>query len=200
MPRSGGYKVIDLAHKPLSNFATVYPGIYNDIESSNKMCVVSGLFAGGVEYDDFAVLFTGGTTLNGKVTDSLQLVITDEDKVTVVVSKPAQSIDFVDMTGVQINPNGLVTDFNTKLKFLTLIAKGDPFYIKGLPTTGYFNMGYERANVLVSSMTSIDSQNAEICFVLGEQSSNAVLLCTASISVDEGILFMKSSPVNVTNS
>lgn len=200
MPKSGGYKVIDLAHKPLSNFATVYPGIYNDIESSNKMCVVSGLFAGGVEYDDFAVLFTGGTTLNGKVTDSLQLVITDDDEVTVVVSKPAQSTDFVDMTGVSIDPNGLVDDFNTKIKFLALIAKGDPFYIKGLPISGFFNMGYERANVLVSSMTTIDSQNAEICFVLGSQSSQEVLLCTASVSTAEGIVFMKSSPINVTNS
>lgn len=200
MPRSGGYKVIDLAHKPLSNFATVYPGIYNDIESSNKMCVVSGLFAGGVEYDDFAVLFTGGTTLNGKVTDSLQLVITDDDEVTVAVSKPAQSTDFVDMTGVTIDSNGLVTDYNIKVKFLTLIRKGDPFYIKGLSTSGYFNMGFEKANVMVSSMAFVSNQEADICFVLGGNSSQEVVLCTASISAAEGIVFMKSAPVTVTNS
>ena len=200
MPRSGGYKVIDLAHKPLSNFATVYPGIYNDIESSNKMCVVSGLFAGGVEYDDFAVLFTGGTTLNGKVTDSLQLVITDDDKVTVVVSKPAQSTDFVDMTGVTIDPNGLVSDYNTKVKFLKLISKGDPFYIKGLSTDSFFNMGFVNANVMVSSMAMVSNQEAEISFVLGGNNEQGVLLCTASVSLAEGIVFMKSEPVLVTNS
>ena len=200
MPKSGGYKVIDLAHKPLSNFATVYPGIYNDIESSNKMCVVSGLFAGGVEYDDFAVLFTGGTTLNGKVTDSLQLVITDDDEVTVVVNKPAHSIDFVDMTGIRVNESGLVVDYDTKLKFLALAAKGEPFYIKNLNTT-LFNVGFDTCNLLVTSIALIDAQNADLGAVLASQAAQKFIGVSISVSFADGILFMFTvpAPVNPLN-
>lgn len=197
MPRSGGYKVIDLAHKPLSNFATVYPGIYNDIESSNKMCVVSGLFAGGVEYDDFAVLFTGGTTLNGKVTDSLQLVITDDDEVTVVVNKPAHSIDFVDMTGIRVNGSGLVIDYEIKLKFLALAAKGEPFYIKNLDTT-LFGVGFERCTLLVTSIALIDAQNADLGAVLASQAAQRFIGVSISVSFADGILFMFSAPAPVS--
>lgn len=200
MPRSGGYKVIDLAHKPLSNFATVYPGIYNDIESSNKMCVVSGLFAGGVEYDDFAVLFTGGTTLNGKVTDSLQLVITDDDEVTVVVNKPAHSIDFVDMTGIRINESGLVTDHDTIVKFLTLAAKGEPFYIKNINTTLFYG-GFETCSLLTNSIALIDAQNADIGCVLASQATQKFIGVSISVSLSEGVLFMFTvpAPVNPLN-
>lgn len=197
MPRSGGYKVIDLAHKPLSNFATVYPGIYNDIESSNKMCVVSGLFAGGVEYDDFAVLFTGGTTLNGKVTDSLQLVITDDDEVTVVVNKPAHSIDFVDMTGIRVSESGLVIDYDTKLKFLALAAKGEPFYIKNLDTT-LFGVGFERCTLLVTSIALIDAQNADLGAVLASQAAQRFNGVSISVSFADGILFMFTAPAPVS--
>lgn len=200
MPKSGGYKVIDLAHKPLSNFATVYPGIYNDIESSNKMCVVSGLFAGGVEYDDFAVLFTGGTTLNGKVTDSLQLVITDDDEVTVVVNKPAHSIDFVDMTGIRVNESGLVIDYDTKVKFLELAAKGEPFYIKNLNTT-LLAVGFETCSLLVTSIASIDAQNADLGAVVASQAAQKFLGVSISVSFADGILFMFTvpAPVNPLN-
>lgn len=158
MPKSGGYRVVDLAHKPLSNFAVVYPGIYDYIEESNKMCIVSGLFAGGVEYDDFAVLFTGGTTLTAKVTDSLELVITDEDKVTVAVKEPAESTDSVDFTGITVPADGAIQNSQLVIKVGTLIAKRKPFYLKNIDLTGFLQVGGSQLNleVLYSNSNSAD--------------------------------------------
>lgn len=198
MSMAGGYRVIDLANKPLSNFATVYPGIYDYIEASNKMCVVSGLFAGGVEYDDFAVLFTGGTTLNGKVTDSLELVITDEDKVTVVVKTPAQSMKFVDMTGLHIDENGLCDNVQTAFKMLNLIASKEPFYIKGLDASEYFGIGLNNATVMVTSSDYQSGNEGEIGFSLVSPNDAAMLVCGAIIS-STGILFSKSSQISITS-
>lgn len=158
MPKSGGYRVLDLAHTPLSNFAVVYPGIYDYIEESNKMCIVSGLFAGGVEYDDFAVLFTGGTTLTAKVTDSLELVITDEDKVTVAVKEPAESTDSVDFTGVTVPADGAIQNAQLVIKVATLIANRKPFYLKNIDFTQFLQVGGSQLNleVLYANSTSAE--------------------------------------------
>lgn len=83
---------------------------------------------------------------------------------------------------------------------MNLILKGDPFYIKGLSTDGFFNMSFVKANVMVSSTAIVSNQEAEISFVLGGNNDQGVLLCTASVSLAEGIVFMKSEPVLVTNS
>lgn len=148
MPKSGGYRVVDLAHKPLSNFAVAYPGIYDYIEESNKMCIVSGLFAGGVEYDDFAVLFTGGTTLTGKVTDSLELVITDEDKVTVSVKEPAESIDSVDFTNIVVPASGTIQSTSIVVKIAALIAKRKPFYLKNIDLANFLETTGTQLNLV----------------------------------------------------
>lgn len=148
MPKSGGYRVVDLAHKPLSNFAVAYPGIYDYIEESNKMCIVSGLFAGGVEYDDFAVLFTGGTTLTGKVTDSLELVITDEDKVTVSVKEPAESIDSVDFTNIVVPTSGTIQSTSIVVKIAALIAKRKPFYLKNIDLANFLETTGTQLNLV----------------------------------------------------
>lgn len=158
MPKSGGYRVVDLAHKPLSNFAVEYPGIYDYIEESNKMCIVSGLFAGGVEYDDFSALFTGGTTLTAKVTDSLELVITDEDKVTVAVKEPAESTDSVDFTGITVPADGAIQNSQLVIKVGTLIAKRKPFYLKNIDLTTFLQVGGSQLNleVLYSNSNSAE--------------------------------------------
>lgn len=130
--KSGGYKVIDLKNIPLSNFAVNIPGIYEQIEASNKLCVVSGLYAGGIEYDDCAVLFTGGSTFTAKVTDTLSLSVRDNDNVTVNVLSPVSAMEYIDGSAYTIGPNGVVTDPNLSIKLANLIAKKEPFYFKDL--------------------------------------------------------------------
>lgn len=130
--KSGGYKVIDLKNIPLSNFAVNIPGIYEQIEASNKLCVVSGLYAGGIEYDDCAVLFTGGSTFTAKVTDTLSLSVRDNDNVTVNVLSPASAMEYIDGSAYTIGGNGVVTDPNLTVKLANLIAKKEPFYFKDL--------------------------------------------------------------------
>lgn len=57
--RTGGYQIIDLQNKQLTaNTGMVYPGVYDQIEASNKVKLVSGLNVGGTEYDDCYVNFT----------------------------------------------------------------------------------------------------------------------------------------------
>lgn len=130
--KSGGYKVIDLKNIPLSNFVVNIPGIYEQIEASNKLCVVSGLYAGGIEYDDCAVLFTGGSTFTAKVTDTLSLSVRDNDNVTVNVLSPASAMEYIDGSAYTIGANGVITDPNLAIKLANLIAKKEPFYFKDL--------------------------------------------------------------------
>lgn len=130
--KSGGYKVIDLKNIPLSNFAVNIPGIYEQIEASNKLCVVSGLYAGGIEYDDCAVLFTGGSIFTAKVTDTLSLSVRDNDNVTVNVLSPASAMEYIDGSAYTIGDNGVITDPNLTVKLANLIAKKEPFYFKDL--------------------------------------------------------------------
>lgn len=171
MSMSGGYRVIDLAKKPLSNFATVYPGIYDYIEASNKMCVVSGLFAGGVEYDDFTALFTGGTILSAKVTDSLELIINDEDKVTVAVKEPAESMDFVDFTGINIPANGAIQNTQIVVSIANYIAKNKPFYLKNVNLESFLQTTGSKVNLVAVYANSATAEGIRFgtFFYEGEQ-------------------------------
>lgn len=54
MSRNGGYKIIDLKNKELKiNVGMVYDGIYDEIESTRKPLLISGLNIDGDEYHDF---------------------------------------------------------------------------------------------------------------------------------------------------
>lgn len=54
MSRKGGYKIIDLKNKPLKlNIGMVYDGIYEEIESTTKSILISGLNIDGEEIKDF---------------------------------------------------------------------------------------------------------------------------------------------------
>lgn len=130
--KSGGYKVIDLKNIPLSNFAVNIPGIYEQIEASNKLCVVSGLYAGGVEYDDVAVLFTGGSTFTAKITDTLTLSVKDNDNVTVIVTTVVEPMKYIDGKAFIVPANGIVSDVNIFTRLLNLFSKKEPFYFKDL--------------------------------------------------------------------
>lgn len=129
--KSGGYKVIDLARKPLSNFATVYSGIYEQIESTNKLCVVSGLYAGGTEYDDVAVLFTGGKVLSAKVSDTITLKVSDTDEVTVDVKVELPAIFRFDATNYELNTP--VTDIESAREIVNAVISGVPVAMEGFP-------------------------------------------------------------------
>lgn len=142
--KSGGYKVIDLKNIPLSNFAVNIPGIYEQIEASNKLCVVSGLYAGGIEYDDTAVLFTGGSTFVAKITDTLTLSIRDNDNVTVIVTTPVEEMAYIDGKSITIPANGIITDINTVVAFVNLCKKNKPFYLKDFDFSTLGNVDGDR--------------------------------------------------------
>ena len=129
MPKSGGYKVIDLKNIPLSNFAVNYPGIYEQIEASNKLCVVSGLNAGSVEYDDVAVLFRGGSTFTAKIHDTMILSVRDNDDVTVIVTEEVTNMEYVDFTGVNTADSKVENNISLYRAITDKLAKKKPFYL-----------------------------------------------------------------------
>lgn len=82
--RSGGYQIIDLQNKQLTlGTGMVYPGIYEQIEATNKVKLVSGLNIAGTEYDDCWVNFTvTGSNFVGAI-DGYTITVEDTDVVTV---------------------------------------------------------------------------------------------------------------------
>lgn len=182
--KSGGYKVIDLKNIPLSNFAVNIPGIYEQIEASNKLCVVSGLYAGGIEYDDCAVLFTGGSTFTAKVTDTLSLSVRDNDNVTVNVLSPASAMEYIDGSAYTIPDNGIITDPNLAIKLANLIAKKEPFYFKDLDLSRVATDG----NVWLAHVTCVPAI-----------SSSDVALGGSICITDDASLYVFKFEVNTLN-
>lgn len=132
MSKSGGYKVIDLKNIPLSNFAVNYPGIYEQIEASNKLCVVSGLNAGSVEYDDVAVLFRGGSTFTAKIHDTMILSVKDNDDVTVIVTDEVKNVSYIDMMNIDTSSGKITNNVPIFRKMANLLASKIPFYLKSI--------------------------------------------------------------------
>ena len=130
--KSGGYKVIDLKNIPLSNFSVKMPGIYEQIEASNKLCVVSGLNAGSVEYDDVAVLFTGGSTFTAKIHDTLTLSVTDDDKVSVYVHEEVKNVPYIDMLNIDTSNSKITGNIVLFRLFANRLASKIPFYLKSI--------------------------------------------------------------------
>ena len=97
MSKLGGYKIINFKGTSFtSGTEATVDGVYDAIESTNKRTVVSGLVLGGVEYDDFSVLFTvSGTDYVAYVpivdgTYSITIVVADDDGVTVTLNEPEE--------------------------------------------------------------------------------------------------------------
>lgn len=130
--KSGGYKVIDLKNVPLSNFAVNFPGIYDQIEASNKLCVVSGLNAGSVEYDDVAVLFRGGSTFTAKIHDTMILSVKDNDDVTVIVTDEVKNVPYIDMMNIDTSSGKITNNVIIFRKIANLLASKIPFYLKSI--------------------------------------------------------------------
>lgn len=82
--KKGGYQIIDLKNTQLTlNMGKVFDGIYDLIEGTNKVKLVSGLNVGGTEYDDCYVDFAvSGTSFVGEVY-GLVITVADTDTVTV---------------------------------------------------------------------------------------------------------------------
>lgn len=146
--KSGGYKVIDLKNIPLSNFAVNYPGIYEQIEASNKLCVVSGLNAGSVEYDDVAVLFRGGSTFTAKIHDTLILSVKDTDDVTVIVTDEVTNQPSIDMSNYNIPTSGIVESQDLYRAILNVSLKGKQFYLSDLKLAN-LDSGFQTSHITV---------------------------------------------------
>lgn len=93
MSKVGGYKIIDLENKKLTNdVGMVYEGIYDKIESTRKPILISGLNIDGKEYHDFfATLYKVGIVYMIDIHehaggDGLKsLSINDNDVVTITI-------------------------------------------------------------------------------------------------------------------
>lgn len=150
--KSGGYKVIDLKNIPLSNFAVNFPGIYEQIEASNKLCVVSGLNAGSVEYDDVAVLFRGGSTFTAKIHDTLILSVKDTDDVTVIVTEAVENMEYVDFTGIDTADSKIENNIILYRSIINKLAKKKPFYLYNIDLEFVAgNNSMKNCSVLVNS-------------------------------------------------
>lgn len=77
------YKLIDLKGIALSSVAVTIPGIYEAIESTNKVTVLHHLVIGETELDDSPVLFTvDGQSFTGIVGGKYTITVTAADAVT----------------------------------------------------------------------------------------------------------------------
>ena len=80
----GGYQIIDLKGKKLTvNDGVVYEGIYDLIEGTNKVIIISGLVVGGVEYDDTVVECNVVGSNFECVLHGYKLTIQDSDVITI---------------------------------------------------------------------------------------------------------------------
>ena len=93
MSRNGGYKIIDFKGVPFtSGTEKTINGIYDAIESTNKVTLVSGLVIGSTEYDDMFVPFNvNGTDFEGLITfadgSTVEIDVADNDGVTVTYTE-----------------------------------------------------------------------------------------------------------------
>jgi hypothetical protein len=98
---NGGYKIIDFNSVDRNNgVSMVYEGIYNDIESTRKAILVSGLVIDGNEFRDEIVKITYNGTNVYLIGENFVIEITDNDIVTCVDNSERIKI-------------GLVNDDNT---------------------------------------------------------------------------------------
>lgn len=177
MSKSGGYKVIDLKNIPLSNFAVNYPGIYEQIEASNKLCVVSGLNAGSVEYDDVAVLFRGGSTFTAKIHDTLILSVKDTDDVTVIVTEEVTNMEYVDFTGVNTADSKIENNISLYRSLINKLAKKKPFYLYNIDLEFVAgNNAMKNCTVLVNSYDSTPINSGY--FVVVDSTSHTIYSVT----------------------
>lgn len=98
MALKGGYRILDFGKYGAFTSGTEKDnctGIYDAIESTNKMTVVSGLAISTTEYDDFPVLFiVSGTSFIGYVpttgSGSITITVASDDGVTVTLVAPTE--------------------------------------------------------------------------------------------------------------
>lgn len=95
MSKNGGYRIIDLQNKQLTQeVGMIYPGIHSAIEGTRKRIVFSGLNIGGTEYHDIeAVPTVSGTSFVFNVplgASTLTITVTDVDALTVVITVPVE--------------------------------------------------------------------------------------------------------------
>ena len=85
----GGYQIIDLKNKELQlGVGMVYDGIYDLLESTRKVVLVSGLNIDGTEYKDMFLNFgVVGSEFHAiiifDITNTLLITINDNDIVTI---------------------------------------------------------------------------------------------------------------------
>ena len=92
MARHGGYKIIDFGGVVLNNSTAVkIPGIYDAIESTNKMIIASGLVVtvsnDTVELDDIPMTFvsSGGSFVGGSTgSATFKVSINSNDEVIMI--------------------------------------------------------------------------------------------------------------------
>lgn len=82
----GGYQIIDLENKNLTiGVGMVYEGIYEQIESTTKPILISGLVISHIEYNDlYSYPKVVGHEFEFIITDGYKLTVNDFDVVTAV--------------------------------------------------------------------------------------------------------------------
>lgn len=92
---NGGYKIIDFNSVDRVNGASmVCEGIYNDIESTRKAILVSGLVINGYEYRDEIVKITSNGSNVYLIGENFIIEITDNDIVTCVDNSGRTKVTF----------------------------------------------------------------------------------------------------------